>query len=142
MTFICLIDDFYHHGDPKIRKKQLASQKATGLTTTALFPDRLETLKDDNINLKRNQKELEQEIKVIAAKFNRQMGLLKKARLVGGHAGQRSAITQEFESDFNHLIEENNQLQMQEQELTEKVRKLNAKRKKDLASGKTLYSTV
>ena len=31
---------------------------------------------------------------------------------------------------------------MQEQELTEKVRKLNAKRKKDLASGKTLYSTV
>ena len=31
---------------------------------------------------------------------------------------------------------------MNEQELMEKVRKLNAKRKKELAAGKTLYSTV
>ena len=31
---------------------------------------------------------------------------------------------------------------MHEQELMEKVRKLNQKRKKELANGKTLYSTV
>ena len=31
---------------------------------------------------------------------------------------------------------------MQEMELMEKVKKINAKRKKELAQGKTLYSTV
>lgn len=41
------------------------------MTTKALFPDRLETLKDSNISLKNTQKELESEIKIIATKFKR-----------------------------------------------------------------------
>ena len=122
-------------------KKVHNNAKKTGLSTKNMFPDRLEVLKDDNIRLKSTQKELESDIKVIATKFKRQINLLKKERLVG-QTGQRNAITTKFESDFNDLIEENNKLQMQEQELMEKVRKLNAKRKKELSSGKTLYSTV
>ena len=39
------------------------------MTTKALFPDRLEVLKDDNIQKKNNLKELEQKIKVISSKF-------------------------------------------------------------------------
>lgn len=34
-----------------------------------MFPDKLETLKDDNIRLKSTQKQLEQDIKIIATKF-------------------------------------------------------------------------
>lgn len=135
------LEKFNHHRDPKIMKKVHSNAKKTGLSTKNMFPDRLEVLKDDNIRLKSTQKELESEIKVIATKFKRQINLLKKERLVG-QTGQRNAITTKFESDFNDLIEENNRLQMQEQELMEKVRKLNAKRKKELSSGKTLYSTV
>jgi len=41
-----------HHGDPKIKKKAELSAKSTGMTTKALFPDRLEMLKDHNIQLK------------------------------------------------------------------------------------------
>ena len=111
------------------------------MTNKAMFPDRLEVLKDDNIRLKGTQKELESDIKVIATKFKRQINLLKKERLVG-QTGQRNAVTQKFEGEFNDLIEQNNRLQVQEQELMEKVRKLNTKRKKELANGKTLYSTV
>ena len=59
-----------------------------------------------------------------------------------GAPGTKNAITTQFEANFNELIEENNRLQMHEQELMEKVRKLNQKRKKELANGKTLYSTV
>ena len=43
---------FEHHGDPKIKKRATTIAKSTGMTTKALFPDRLETLKDDNIRLK------------------------------------------------------------------------------------------
>jgi len=60
---------------------------------------------------------------------------------VGGPGG-RAGINQKFEEDFNTLIEENCRLQMQETELTDKVKKLNNKRKKELAKGKTLYTTV
>ena len=81
----------------------------TGMSTKAMFPDRLECLKDDNIRLKSTQKELESEIKVIATKFKRQINLLKKERLVG-QTGQRNAITAKFETEFNDLIEENNRL--------------------------------
>mmetsp|Transcript_17119 Transcript_17119/g.21615 ORF Transcript_17119/g.21615 Transcript_17119/m.21615 type:complete len:127 (+) Transcript_17119:493-873(+) len=69
------------------------------------------------------------------------MTLLRKERLVGGPGG-RAGINQKFEEDFNTLIEENCRLQMQETELTDKVKKLNNKRKKELAKGKTLYTTV
>ena len=79
------------------------------MTTNALFPDKLEILKDDNIRLKATQKQLEQEVKVIATKFQRQINLLKKERLVG-KVGQKNSITQKFEDDFNELIEENNRL--------------------------------
>lgn len=58
-----------------------------------MFPDKLETLKDDNIRLKSTQKQLEQDIKIIATKFQRQMTLLRKERLVGGSAGQRNNIS-------------------------------------------------
>lgn len=53
------------------------------MTKQAMFPDRLEVLKDDNIRLKGTQKDLESDIKVIATKFKRQINLLKKERLVG-----------------------------------------------------------
>ena len=79
------------------------------MTTKALFPDKLELLKDDNMRLKATQKDLESEIKIIATKFKRQINLLKKERLVG-QAGQRNAITLKFEDDFNTLVEENNRL--------------------------------
>ena len=111
------------------------------MTTKALFPDRLECLKDENIRKKNNLKELESKIKVISNKFQRQTNLLKKQRMIG-MTGQRSAVTKQFENDFNELIEENSKLQMQEMELMDKVKKINNKRKKELAQGKTLYSTV
>ena len=135
-------DRFERHGSSKVQKKAQINAKATGMTTKALFPDRLETLKDDNIRLKSNQKELEQEIKIISTKFKRQIDLLKKERLVSAVKGSGGGITAKFEEDFNGLIEENCRLQMQEQELNEKVKKLNNKRKKELAKGKTLYTTV
>ena len=40
------LEHFKHHGDRKIVKKAQINAKATGLTRNALFPDRLETLKD------------------------------------------------------------------------------------------------
>ena len=39
------------------------------MTTKALFPDRLEVLKDENMQKKSNLKDLEQKIKVISSKF-------------------------------------------------------------------------
>ena len=84
---------------------------STGLTQKSLFPDKLETLKDTNMSLKNHQRDLENEIKIIATKFKRQITLLKKDRLVGGGGGAaRTSITQKFEQDFNDLIEENNRL--------------------------------
>ena len=111
------------------------------MTTKSIFPDKLETLKDENINLKNRQKELETDIKIIATKFKRQITLLKKDRFVGGGAS-RSKITHQFEEEFDTLIEENSKLQNQEQELMDKVKKLQAKRKKDLNQGKNLYSVA
>ena len=94
------------------------------------------------MSLKNRQRDLENEIKIIATKFKRQITLLKKDRLVGGGGAARTSITQKFEQDFNDLIEENNRLQVQEAELMDKVKKLNQRRKKELEKGKTLVSTV
>ena len=44
-----IVAHFDHHGSSKIKKKAQINAKATGLTTKALFPDRLEILRDDNI---------------------------------------------------------------------------------------------
>lgn len=79
------------------------------MTTKSMFPDRLEVLKDDNTQLKKTQKELENEVKIIATQFKRQIQLLKKERLVG-QGGNRGSVTHKFEGEFNDLIEENSKL--------------------------------
>lgn len=107
----------------------------------SIFPDQLETLKDENINLKNRQKDLESEIKIIATKFTRQINMLKKDRVVKG-GGSRSKVSAQFEEEFDKLIEENTKLQTQEKELMDKVKKLQAKRKKDLSQGKNLYNVA
>ena len=102
------------------------------MSAQSIFPDQVETLKDENINLKNRQKDLESEITQIATKFKRQINMLKKDRVVKA-GGPRSKLTHQFEEEFDKLIEENTKLQSQERELMDKVKKLQAKRKKDLS---------
>ena len=66
---------------------------------------------------------------------------MKADRFVNS-VGGRNKITKEFEADFDELLKENTELQEQERELMDKVKKLQAKRKKDLKEGKNLYSVA
>jgi len=83
-------------------------------------PDKLEQLKDQNINLKSTQKDLEEQVKFIEVKLRRQINQLKKDRLVGG----KGTFTAQFETDLESLIEENLKLEDEETQLMAKVRKL------------------
>jgi hypothetical protein len=49
------------HNSPKIKKRIVSIQK-----DYQPVPDKLEKLKDENLNLKRHQVELESEVKVIS----------------------------------------------------------------------------
>ena len=68
---------FCHHYDPKIRKKACASSNCNCNSGKANFPDKLEVLKDQNIHLKTNKKDLEEQVKIIATKLKRQIRQLK-----------------------------------------------------------------
>ena len=135
------IRKFDRHFSPEVKNKASRAAKGAGMSSKSLFPDQLETLKDENINLKNRQKDLESEIKIIATKFTRQINMLKKDRFVKA-GGSRSKVTHQFEEEFDKLIEENTKLQTQEKELMDKVKKLQAKRKKDLNQGKNLYNVA
>ncbi len=60
------LDHFDHHYDPKIKHKIAAS-----IDDTSHFPDKLEVLKDQNMKLKSKQKDLEEQVKIIATKLKR-----------------------------------------------------------------------
>lgn len=60
---------YTHHGDPKIKKKSMANARSTGLTAKAMQPDRLEVVRDENLRLKTNYNELEQNVKEISRQF-------------------------------------------------------------------------
>jgi len=66
------------------------------------------------------------------------MTQLKKDRVVGG----KNTITAQFEHDLDSLIEENIRLESEEQQLMQNVKKLQKKRRDELAQGKNLYSVA
>ena len=66
------------------------------------------------------------------------MTQLKKDRVVGG----KNTITAQFEHDLDSLIEENIRLECEEQQLMQNVKKLQKKRRDELAQGKNLYSVA
>lgn len=134
-TNIC---HFHHHYDPKIQKKACASSNCNCKSGKALYPDKLELLKDQNIHLKNTKRDLEEQVKIIATKLRRQINQLKKDRLVGG----KNTVTAQFEEDLDKLIEANIKLQDEEKALMTKVKKLQAKRKSELAQGKNLYTVA
>lgn len=73
------------------------------------MPDKLEKLKDENLNLKRHQVELESEVKVISTQLQRMIGQLKSDKIIIGKAAH-------FEKQLDSLIEE--QVSLKEQEMT------------------------
>ena len=73
------------------------------------MPDKLEKLKDENLNLKRHQVELESEVKVISTQLQRMIGQLKSDKIIIGKAAH-------FEKQLDSLIEE--QVSLKEQETT------------------------
>ena len=78
-------------------------------------PDKLERLKDENLALKRNQTEMQNEIKVISTKLKRLTEQLKSDK--GSTAG---AV--KFEKALDSVIEEQVNLQNESQSLMKKVK--------------------
>ena len=60
------------HYEPKIKRKPAASNNDLN-ADQGFFPDKLEILKDQNIQLKSRHKDLEEQVKLIATKLKRQM---------------------------------------------------------------------
>ena len=58
-----------HHYDPKIQKK--AQRANADLNMDREMPDRVERLRDENIHLRSSHNQLEDQVKVIAAKLRR-----------------------------------------------------------------------
>ena len=56
------LNEFDKHYSPKIKKRQDSIKKDYGQQV----PDKLERLKDENLNLKRHQVDLEGDVKVIS----------------------------------------------------------------------------
>jgi len=76
-------------------------------------------------------------VKLISTKLARQINVINSERFAG-----KNKITAAFERNLDELIRENTELQQQEQDMMEKVKKLQAKRKKELDQGKHLYSVA
>lgn len=85
-----------------------------------MYPDKLEILRNENIQLKSKQRDLEGQVKIIATKLKRQINQLKKDRLVG----DKSKLTAQFDKDIDKLIEDNIKLQDEENDLVKKIKKL------------------
>ena len=83
------------------------------------------------------QRELENQVKLISTKLKRQIDVINSERFAG-----KNKITAQFERNLDDLIRENTELQQQEQDMMEKVKKMQAKRKKELNEGKQLYSVA
>ena len=109
------MDEYLHHMDrhnsPKIRRKQEANSKDQGMKV----PDKLERLKDENLNLKRHQQELENDVKIISTQLRRMVEQLKSDKIIVGKAAH-------FERQLDELIEQQVQLKDQEMQLVKKVR--------------------
>lgn len=83
------------------------------------FPDKYEILRDENIYLKTQHKQLEEQIKLIAVKLKRQVTQIKQER-----SGHKTHFSAEFEKDLDKLIEENIRLQEEERVLTDKIKQI------------------
>lgn len=109
------MDEYIHHFDahssPKIKKKLESAARDYGQQV----PDKLEKLKDENLNLKRHQVELDNDVKIISTQLKRMIEQLKSDKIVSGKAAH-------FERQLDSLIEEQVKLQEQELTLVKKVR--------------------
>lgn len=63
------IAEFDKHQSPKIKKRLTQISK----DQSQKVPDKLERLRDENLNLKRNKTELESDIKIIQTHLQRQI---------------------------------------------------------------------
>lgn len=81
--------------------------------------DRLEQLKDQNTHLKTKQRELEQQVKLISTKLQRQISVINSERFAG-----KNRITAQFERDLDDLERTNAELKDEEHQLMDKVKKL------------------
>lgn len=82
-------------------------------------PDRLEQLKDQNTQLKTKQRDLEQQVKLISTKLQRQISIINSERFAG-----KNRITAQFERDLDDLERVNSELKDEERLLMDKVKKL------------------
>lgn len=98
------------------------------------MPDRCEQLQAENHQVKKNFNDLELQIKKIEVMLRRKSSQLYSNKIV-----DKNGEIAKFESDLEHLIMEDVSLQAQEQELMSKVKKLQDKRKQELADGNKLY---
>lgn len=110
------IDEFDKHQSPKIKRRQDQIKKDYGQQV----PDKLERLKDENLNLKRHQGDLETDVKVISTQLKRMIEQLKSDKIIVGKAAH-------FEKTLDSLIEEQVTLQEQGLGLMKKVKSAQTK---------------
>jgi chromosome segregation ATPase len=98
------------HNKPPSSRKEIITQET----------DRYEQLREENTDLKKRHKQLEEEIRQVAVKLKRQVQQIKSDR-----AGQKSAkLAPGFSEDLDKLIEENLRLQEEERQLTASIKQI------------------
>eukprot|EP00347_Sterkiella_histriomuscorum_P001912 403370193 len=131
-----------HHGHcvpSELRKRPKSPPKKEIKPNFDNVEEKLLVLKDDNHHLKVKKKELEEDVKLIAAKLKRQINQLKKDRILGA-GGQLYA---KIDLDLDKLIDDNLRLQDEEHKLTLQVKKMQKKRQLGITENqKKLRKTV
>ena len=81
------------------------------------------------MHLRSTHNNLEEQVRIIQSKLQRQITMLSKGKIVGGPKTQESA---QFEYDLDRMIEEDIKLREEEEQLMRKVKRLQQKRRDEL----------
>jgi len=122
-----------------VAKKVARAHETIGIEKT-YFPDKLEVLKSENINIKTQTNKLEDNVKRVETQLRRKIDGLRADKILG--SGSRSGATAGLEHDLDKLIGENVALQMEEQRMLENVRKLQNQKKNAKFRGKSLNTVA
>ena len=110
-------DHFERHWSPKVKKRRDEIKRDQNYT----IPDKLEVLKDENIQLKKHKVELETDIKVIGTQLQRMIRMLNSDKVLAS-------------KELDNLIEE--QIRLREEELNLNKRVKNALKKQGQSHSK------
>jgi hypothetical protein len=87
-----------------VAKKVARAHETIGIEKT-YFPDKLEVLKSENINIKTQTNKLEDNVKRVETQLRRKIDGLRADKILG--SGSRSGATAGLEHDLDKLIGEN-----------------------------------